>query len=177
MSTRGGFGNACSLAVVPVAALLLWTVGTLDAGAFTPAQVKAKVSAALAGPPEDLEAAILDLLADVPADEAGQVAEYILATAKNAPFTARTAIGRALARYALSPPTPRLTDGSELPSVSAEAAHIRAAKSIVTAMENAAQQGDRAALAVYQQLASASLIIPEGPVGSGLNTQTTSPAE
>lgn len=151
----------CASVLAGVASILL-ALAAADAQTLTPAEVAAHVNDALAGPPDEVESRITAILSAAPEDEAGRVAENILLSAQEAPLAARTAVGRAVARYA---------------RVLADAGQGAAARAIVAAMENAAARGDRAALEAHHANARPTLPVPSGPVGSGINTQTVSTAE
>ncbi len=122
----------------------------------------ARVNAVIAGPPHELESAIRDMFRGVPADEIGQLADEILTASANAPIASRRAVARALERHVF-----------DLRSQG----RGQAAEAIVAALRLAAANGDPAALEVYRGIVSAGLVIPSGPVGSGLNTRTVSAAE
>ena len=143
-------------------AMLLGTSATPAAAAIDAAAIQAKAEAALAeGSPEAVEAAIMALFEGVSADDAGAVAAAVLAASKGAPLAARKAVGRALTSVSNTLVSEGIAVG---------------AKSVVSAMQDAAAQGDNAALAVYAKAAEATTPpAPTGPVGVGLNPQGGSP--
>ena len=103
------------------------------------------------------------LFEGVSADDAGAVAAAVLAASKGAPLAARKAVGRALTSVSNT----LVSEGNAV-----------GAKAVVSAMQDAAAQGDNAAIAVYAKAAEASTPpAPTGPVGVGLNTQTGSAGE
>lgn len=140
--------------------LVLLMAGGPAGATLTSAEVTSQVNAALSGPPSNLEAAILGIVQSVPAEDAGQVAADILAAADNASVAQGTAIGKALATH--------------VAALKGEG-QLKAAHAVVGAMESAKGQGNRAALAAYEQTEGlTSVSVPTGPVGAGLNTQFTS---
>jgi hypothetical protein len=137
-------------------------VNEAEADALAAEHLKADVATALAGPPNELEATISDLISDRPADEIGKIAEGILSASKDAPIASRASVARALGRHVVA---------------LRSAGRDQAAEQIVSALRVAAERGDRAALRTYEKIVSAALILPRAPVGTGLNPRTVSTAE
>ena len=167
MSMRRRLRNAWWAGWVLAGALLWFSGGAAYGETLTPEQVEAKVSAALLGPPDVLDSAILGILESVPADEAGQVAAGILAAAKNANAAQKTAIGNALATHA---------------SALADEGQSEAARAVLTAMEKAAPRRVQPAVPIDPAVVTVRAVgldvtLPTGPVPGSITPQLTSPAE
>jgi hypothetical protein len=157
----------CFAGLVLAGALPLFTSGAAYGETLTSAKVEAKVSAALLGPPDVLDSAILGILESVPADEAGQVAADILAAASNATVVQKAAIGKALATHI---------------SALANEGHLGAARAVMAAMEKARPKRDSAALFINKETATVygvglNVTLPTGPVPGSITPELGSPAE
>ena len=167
MSVQRSLGNAWRAAWVLAGALLVFTGAAASGDTLTSGQVDARISAALLGPPDVLDSAIVGIFESAPAHEAGQLAANILAAAVDATAVQKAAIGKALAMHA---------------SALANEGHQDAARAIVTAIEKAEARRDRFVLRVDSKIESRlpvglAIPLPTGPVPGSITPEIQSPAE
>ena len=148
-------------AVLLSVAMLLATVAVSDARAASETAIQVRVEVALDGALENLEAKIKQIFEGVSADEAGAVAAAVLEASEDASLAARKAVGRALTSVSQM----LKSDGN-----------VAGANAIVSAMQAAVSQGNRAAIAVYNEnTAKTAPSVSTGADGAGVNTQNVSP--
>ena len=158
---QNSLGLQRAAALLSVVTLLV-TVGATDSQAISEDAIQVMAEVALDGSPENLEAAIKAIFDGVSADQAGAAAATVLEASEDASLSARKAVGRALTSVSRSLRSEGQGAG---------------ANAVVAAMKAAAADGNRAAIAAYNEIAKkTSPSVSTGADGSGVNTQNVSPA-